>query len=124
MSEFFTAIAPYTNIILAVVQLAFAGFIVLMKNKFATRDEFNQLKEDNESLSDRQSQIEIKTSYMEKSMAQLPTAEAIHNLSIQLTVFEGKIENVNTRFENVSKLSDRLQYQVDRMEDFLKRRGQ
>lgn len=123
MSEFFRGIAPYTNIILAVVQLAFAGFLVLMQSKFATRGEFNKLRDDHENLDDRQSQLEIKTSYMEKSMAQLPTAEAIHNLSIQLTVFEGKIENVNTRFENVSKLSDRLQLQVDRMEDFLKRKG-
>lgn len=119
-----SAIGPYVPVILCIAQAITTIIVLAFRSKFVPRDEFEKQKKEGDEYKTKHDQLEMKVLYMEKAMTQLPDAEAIHALSIQLTKFQGGLDTMSARFETINALSNRMQLQVDRMDEFLKRRPQ
>lgn len=121
MIEFLKALAPLGTIIVLVVQVIFGIFLMAAKSKFTPREEFSVLQDKHTALATRCSETDLKIIFMEKTLSQMPNSEAIHSLSIQMTELKGKLETMGEKIGAVDNIGDRLQKQVDRMDEFLKR---
>lgn len=123
MMGFLNALAPFASLLLFGAQVVFAIILLAMRSKFTPRDEFESLKKDVADLDIRQGKTELKADFMERALAQLPDSDTIHQLTVQMTELKGEIKTMNARFDSMSDIGDRLQSQIDRMDEFLKRRG-
>lgn len=121
MIDLLKALAPFASIIVIAIQLIFAVILLIMQSKFTPRSEFEKLKTDHNGLAAKQAETELKMEFMEKALAQMPDADSIHKLSIQMTELKGELKTMNARFDHVNGIGTRLQVQIDRIDEFLKR---
>lgn len=121
MIDLLKALAPFASIIVIAIQLIFAVILLIMQSKFTPRSEFEKLKTDHNGLAAKQAETELKMEFMEKALAQMPDADSIHKLSIQMTELKGELKTMNARFDQVNGIGTRLQVQIDRIDEFLKR---
>ncbi len=121
MIEFLKALAPFATIIVLVVQVIFGIFLAAASSKFTPREEFEALEDEHTKLVAKCSETDLKIIFMEKTLSQMPNSEAIHGLSIQMTELKGKLETMGEKIGAVDNIGERLQKQVDRIDEFLKR---
>lgn len=121
MIEFLKALAPFATIIVLVVQVIFGIFLMAAKSKFTPREEFEALEEKHTALTSQCSETNLKIVFMEKTLSQMPTTQDMHSLSNQMTELKGKLETMGEKIGAVDNIGDRLQKQVDRIDEFLRR---
>lgn len=110
-------------IIIMIVQAIFMVVMIVMQSKFATREDLEKLKLSHADLKNRQENTEITMGFMEKSIQQMPDDSSLHNISNQITELKGELKAINARLSGFNDISDRMQNQVDRIDEFLKRRS-
>ena len=108
MTELLAVAAQYQGLIYFVGNLFLGWIIWSADHRFVKKEEFTKLR-------DRVQAIELRIEAM-------PSAAAIMKLSEQLVRVEGALQTMNARYDGMQDLSDRLQNQVDRMEEYLSRR--
>lgn len=106
--------------VVVAIQAIYAVLLSRMKEKFVGVDDHAELRKLVNKLSDDVLENNMKTAFIEKTISQLPTAEDIHQLSIQINNFRGDMSATIVRFEAFNDSIRRLQLQVDRMDTFLK----
>lgn len=87
-----------------------------LKRRFVPREDFD-------AQSKAHSALETRVASIETRVAQLPNAEDIHALTLQITELKGALGVVSTRFDNITGVADRLQHQVDRIDGYLRTKG-
>lgn len=121
--DFVKELLSSPTVIVMIVQGVFMAAMIIMQSKFATRDEFETLKVAHNALQDRQDVGEMKMAFMEKAIQQMPDESSLHNISNQITELKGELKAINARLSGFNDISDRMQNQVDRIDEFLKRRS-
>ncbi len=97
-------------------------FLMAMGTKFVSREEYKRMKATIESQDGLIASLDFKVKFMEAAIKQLPDIDKLHSINLQMATFDGQLKNVMTRFENFVDLGERLQRQVDIMDDYLRRR--
>ena len=108
-------IADYSTIIGWIFAGAAFVFMLYMRAKFVPREDHDKLKSAFDAAVKRIDIIELK-------LENLPDSMDIQNLALQINSLEGELKSVTTKFEAISKYLDLFQDQVNRMEEFLKRK--
>ncbi|WP_435640316.1 DUF2730 family protein [Micavibrio aeruginosavorus] len=111
------------TVIVMIVQGVFMVAMIVMQSKFATREEFEKLRVEHDTLQDKQERGEMRMAFMEKAIQQMPDESSLHNISNQITELKGELKAINARLSGFNDISDRMQNQVDRIDEFLKRRS-
>jgi hypothetical protein len=112
----FDDLQPWQNTILWVINLCGFLFILWLNTKFVTRSEHDAL---NKGITAQLNTHSSKLAEIENTIKHMPSAEDVQNLSLQISDLKGELKMVNVKFENGAHFLDRLQIQMDRMEDFL-----
>lgn len=102
-------ITQYQGVLYLVGNAAVAGFMLVMTAKFTPRAKHEALA--------------VRVTDIEKKISNMPTVEVIHQLALSITELKGELRGIPLRFERVDALAERLQKQVDRVEEFLDQRG-
>lgn len=121
--NFLSELLSSPPIIVMIVQGIFMVVMIVMQSKFATRDDLEKLKTAHNALKDQQDLGEMKMAFMEKAIQQMPDESSLHNISNQITELKGDFKALNARLSGFNDISDRMQNQVDRIDEFLKRRS-
>lgn len=113
-------IAKNASGLLTLGQFVLFFFTAALAKNFPTRGEFKNLSHivDAHELYIAQNKLEVQQ--LRADIEDAPTQEAIHDLSLQITEFKGDLKVFSEKFKSFGDVSDRLQLQVDRIDDFLK----
>lgn len=121
MTEILQALAPWISPAVLIIQILVSFFVLLMSRKFTTKEEHKATKDKVERLDAEVTDHTHRLRRVEEELDDLPDAAALHKLSIQITQLEGKLQTFGARFDSVKVLGDRMQKQIDMMDEFLKR---
>ncbi|MDP7142671.1 MAG: DUF2730 family protein [Alphaproteobacteria bacterium] len=121
MMTFLQDLAPWVTIIMFVLQFATGLFILAMSRKFPTRAEHEELKDTTDNDRAQQANLMTRIYKVEETLGRLPDQETVHELSLQMTRLEGRLESMFTKFDMVDALGKRMQRQIDVMDEWLKR---
>ncbi len=121
MIDFIRAISPHITPLIMLANVFLGLFIALVATKFVTKSEFATVAA---TVDRHESYIEtnrLEMKHLSDQIANLPSAATIHELSIQMTELKGELKVSTAKFQSMSELSGRMQMQIDRMDEFLKR---
>ncbi len=121
MIDFLRALTPHISPIIMLVQVILGLFIVLLATKFATKAEHKALTDKVDAHDSYIDTNRLEMKHLSDQIANLPSAATIHELSIQMTELKGELKVSTAKFQSMSELSGRMQMQIDRMDEFLKR---
>lgn len=121
MNELWQSLAPQISPLIVLIQFVVAIAVALFATKFVPKEEHDalEIRVDGHALAHAETKLEIK--HLAEQIKNLPSADQLHALSIQISELKGNISNFTKQCESVEKMTDRLQLQIDRMDDFLKK---
>lgn len=114
MTDFLTFINQYGMALLMVGQIALAIAFLYFKDKFAPKGVEKANEKEIDSLDRR-------VTVLETRMDNLPTADDLHRLEKQICDLRGDLHSVDTKLDGKNGLIERLELQVNRMDEFLLR---
>ncbi len=135
-------LSKYQTIFVWAIGSVIFVFITLLATKFVPKSEFETMKGNVKSLEDRVNNISfdlaavkdghgklkeafdkvaMQITVLHTKVEQLPTDETISELKVGMERLEGRIDTALEKFERTDALIDRLENQVNRMDNFLLR---
>lgn len=104
------------------IQFLFGVALLFLKDKFPTKEEHAALAQNHVSMQTAVDSLTLRTALVEKALAQLPDKEGMHKLELSMTALRGDLRSSDERVKAVDDMIDRLQLQIDRVDEFLRRR--
>ncbi len=134
MIDLLKAVSPYASAILFILQGICALFVLAFASKFVLRTDHDEtVKRIDGNHSGLAKRVEAtegvlaslarEVKYLKDAMADMPNAKDIHDLSIQITKLQGSLDAAAVRFESQKGITERLQKQVDVIDEYLRERG-
>ncbi len=105
--------------LLALGQFVLFFFTAALAKNFPTRGEHKALSRTVDAHEVYIAQNKLEVQKLRADIEDAPTQEAIHDLSLQIAEFKGDLKVYSEKFKSFGDVSDRIQLQVDRIDDFL-----
>ncbi len=95
------------NFLLWLLNGLIAIFLYVIKKTFVGKDEHNELK--------------TRVASVENTLDNLPDGDKLQAVSIQITELSGELKVIEERLEGFDRIANRMQKQVDLMDEYLRR---
>ena len=117
--ELFKTLQPMVAVLQPIVIIAAVVFMLYMRSKFVSKEEFAALMREKDALAAKVTQIEGRCDRMNERLTQQPSAKDVHDLNIAITRLTGEIGIANERMSGMEDMHKVFRGQVDRIEEFL-----
>lgn len=114
-------VSGYLGWIVFGIQFLFGVVLLFLKDKFPTKGEHADLVRNHELMQNVVDNLTLRTALVEKALSQLPDKEGMHKLELSMSALRGDLRSSEQRMKAFDDFSVRLQLQIDRVDEFLRR---
>lgn len=122
--SFLQSVSENLGYIVFGIQLLFGIVLLVLKDKFTTKEDHARLVQNHGAMQTAVDNLSLRTALVEKALSQLPDKEGMHKLELAMTALRGDLKSSEQRMKSFDDFAERLQLQIDRVDEFLRRREQ
>lgn len=103
----------YKEIVMTILTAIGTWIFWSIKQRFVPSESLEKVTKEMSALTKRLDQVE-------SEIKSLPKAELLHTITLEITKVRGALDVIAAKFDHTEEVADRMQLQVDRMDQFMK----